>query len=126
MEPVLGIVSVGYRAVGGGLGGTVAVCVVGVHLRPEHLRGGQESAAVPHPHKKPGQFGVLTGGQVAVGEAADAFLPVQSVLPGLLYLNKRPEILNFSVQTMAQREKGIASINISFSPCLAPPINIIK
>ena len=42
MEPVLGIVSVGYGAVGGGLGGTVAVCVVGVHLRPEHLRGGQE------------------------------------------------------------------------------------
>ena len=29
-QPVLGIVGVGYRAVGGGLGGTVAVCVVGV------------------------------------------------------------------------------------------------
>ena len=126
MEPVLGVVDVGDGDLGGGLGGTVAVGVVGVHLRPEHLGCGQKATAVPHPHKKPGQFGVLAGGQVAVGKPADAFLPEEAVLAGLLYLNKRPEILNFSVQTMAQREKGIASINISFSPCLAPPINIIK
>ena len=70
-SPVLSIVAVGYRAVGGGLGGTVAVCVVGVHLRPEHLGCGQKATAVPHPHKKPGQFGVLAGGQVAVVRAFD-------------------------------------------------------
>lgn len=109
MEPVLGIVAVGYRAVGGGLGGTVAVCVVGVHLRPENLGCGQKAAAVPHPYKKPGQFGVLAGGQVAVGKPADSLLPVQSVLPRLLLLQV-PQLLGFRVLYLGKLPRQVVLV----------------
>ena len=62
-----------------------------------------------HPHKKPGQFGVLAGGQVAVGKPADSLLPEEAVLPRLLLL-QIPQLLRVRILYLGKLPRRVVLV----------------